>query len=79
MAALRRLTGDPVSSYRFSERDPEATVSKTRASHFLGVIDITQINQDRGCQRCFHPFEVERTKFVPLGQDGHGGSRIFRR
>ncbi len=79
MAALRTLTGDPVSGYRFPEWGPDATVSKTCASHFLGVIDITQINQGRGFQRCFHPFEVERTKFVPLGQDGHGGSRIFRR
>ncbi len=79
MSALWTLAGDPVSSYRFPERGPDATVSKTCVSHFLGVIDITQIDQDRGFQRCFHPFKIERTKFVPLGQDGHGGCRIFRR
>ena len=61
--------------------DPAATdavISEPRLLRLLRIVDIAQVDQHLSAQRCSDLLEVERPKFVPLG-DHHQRVGVRRR
>src|SRR5258706_11494251 len=49
---------------------PDAVIGETRICHFLGRIDIAQIDEHRRLQQRANPRQIERAISVPFGDDG---------
>src|SRR5512144_149568 len=54
-----------------------ALVSKTAAGHFVGLINISKIDEHRLRHYRFQPVEIKRAELLPFGDD-HKRSGAFR-
>ena len=51
---------------------PHTAIVKSQAFHLIGVVNISEIDKDRGFQEAFDLLEIQPTKLIPFRRQDQG-------